>query len=137
MPYFPCLSYVDLFGYVPCMEIKKSKTYKTNFGGVISLIIILTILYVIWYFGNEMIFKKKPLLITTTYNDANPLRVNLTDDNFVIALGLQNPDYSGYINESIYYLDVQHITMKRKDGITTFETEKIEVIPCNQKNITL
>jgi hypothetical protein len=131
------LTYIDIFGYEPNLEIKKSKSFKTPFGGILSILILITILYVIWFFGNEIIFKRKPSLITTIYNDANPLRINLTDDNFIVALGLQNPDYSGYINESIYYLDVQHITMLRKDGITTFETIDIKTIPCNQKNITL
>jgi hypothetical protein len=131
------LSKVDLFGYWPNMEVRRSTTYKTNFGAILSILIVLTIIYVIWYFGNEIIFKKKPNLITTLYNDADPLRINLTDENFVLALGLQNPDYSLYINESIYYLDVQHIIVSRGDNGLEVSTAAIDIIPCNRKNFTL
>jgi hypothetical protein len=128
----------DIFGYLPHMKINKKKSFNTTYGGFFSILIILTILYSIWHFGNEIIFKRQPSLITTTYNDEDPLKINLTDSNFAIALGLQTPSYVNYLDESIYTISaVQNLMKRLGDGKTTFEKKNINMIPCNRKEFKL
>jgi hypothetical protein len=128
----------DIFGYMPHMKINKKQTFHTLYGGINSILIFITILYSIWHFGNEIIFKRLPYVITTTYNDEDPHRINLTDSNFGIALGLQNPDFSLYINETIYKLKLFQSIMRRTgDGDTSFERREISLISCDKKEFKL
>ncbi len=128
----------DLFRFVPSLQIKNSKSFRTFLGSVVSILVVLTILYATWHFGREIFYKQKPTLIVTNYNDANPKSLYLTPESFEIAQSLQNPDYSSYFNESIYTIDATQITILRKgDGSIDFITNKIDLIRCSEKNITL
>ena len=96
------------------------------------------IIYSIWHFGNDVIFKNKSTLLVTNYNDEDPLRINWTDENFVFTIGLQNPDYSNYINETIYTLEViQYVVTKDILGKTNHEQIILPVVRCSLTNITL
>ncbi len=98
----------------------------------------MTIIYSVWHFGNEIIFKRQPSLITTTYNDEDPLRINITDSNFAIALGLQNPYKANYIDERIYTVNAIQTIMRRvEDGKQSFEKKRVKMIPCNKKEFKL
>jgi hypothetical protein len=128
----------DIFGYVPSFHINKKKNYQTVFGGIVSFLIISSILYTIWHFGQEIIYKKKPNLIITNYHDADPMKIELNDQNFVLALGLQDQDYSLYINESIYTMKVKHhVVLRNTDGTFEDNVNELDTVRCSEKNITL
>lgn len=130
--------YLDIFGFSPRFTILREKTFNTLYGFIMSILILGTIIYSIWHFGNEIFFKDKPRVIMTTYNDANPLRINLTDADFMIALGLQRPSYDFFIDETIYELIVnQNIITRKGDGITELAQNSIEIIKCSEKRIEI
>jgi hypothetical protein len=132
------LETMDLFGYEIKMKVKRNQTFRTNFGGLLTISILLTIAYVIWYFGNEIIFKKRPYLITTDYNDSDPLRINLTDSNFMIMVGLTDINSLYYIDESIFTVQLKHnIIIRNTDGSMNVTVSYIPMIPCSGKNISL
>jgi hypothetical protein len=132
------MSYLDMFGYSPHMQVNKQQSYQTVFGGFISIIVIFAIISAVWLFGKEIILKEKPGVIVSTYSDADPMQTQFNDENYVITLGLQDPDYTFYLNESIYKVELTHNTMMRSENNkVTFESKKIEVIRCSNKNITL
>jgi hypothetical protein len=129
---------MDLFGYEIKMNVKGKETFKTILGGLLTILILLTIAYVIWYFGNEIIFKRRPYLITTDYNDSDPLRINFTDSNFMMAVGLTDINSLYYLDESIFTVQLKHNIINRNtDGSMNVTVDYISMVPCSSKNITV
>lgn len=81
------LSEIDMFGYQPTMMIENSKSLNSPIGTMLSLLIIITVLLSIWIFGNDLIFKLKPNVITTNYADPSPLRTEFNNENYIITFG--------------------------------------------------
>jgi hypothetical protein len=128
----------DLFGFKSVQNINKAETFQTIYGSVCTILVITGILYFICHFGSELFYHKSPNVIVTNFNDADPRRTNLSNDNFVLAFSLQNPDYSNFVDESIYYLDANLFSAIRKgDGDVSYLAEPIEMIKCSEKNFTL
>jgi hypothetical protein len=135
---YSTLSSIDIFGYTPTLEINKTKNYKTKFSSAVSILIILTTIVAVWLFGKELFYKEKPYVILSKYHDADPHRTEFNDNNYIMALGLQNPDYSLYANDSIYTMQVKHHVVTRSvDNIFTDEVRVLEVVKCSEKKITL
>jgi hypothetical protein len=128
----------DMFGYEPKMLIDKSENLKSSFGGVLSVLIIILIIWSIWIFGNDIIYKTKPDLITSTYKDPSPLRTEFNDDNYILTLGLQQPDYTFFYDETIYRFKVENLMIERFPNNTqSFSSREIETVRCSEKKLNL
>jgi hypothetical protein len=131
------ISYLDVFGYQPKMLINNSSSHKSIFGGLVSFFVFVALAAAVWLLGNEIFYKQKPALIVSTNSDAKPMLTEFNDENYVITLGLQMPDYTMYVDESIYSVDVTHISMIRgENNVVNYITKKYETIRCSKKNIT-
>ena len=84
----------DFLGKTQPFTISKKTYFQTYIGSFFSLTIVGVLTYFILHIGIAIIQHKKPHVITTVYHDADPSRLNLTKDNFVFTISLQNPDYS-------------------------------------------
>ena len=123
----------DFLGRTQMFTISKKNTFQTFIGSIISIIIVVLMTYFIFYFGLQVIQRKKPNVISTIYNDPDPGQTNLTSDNFALTIGLQNPDYSFYINESIYTINLTLFTVIREgDGKENYTLTPIDMIPCSK-----
>lgn len=129
---------LDIFGYSPRFTVMNRKKFNTIYGFLMSIIICGGIIYSVCHFGSEILYKVTPRVVMTTYNDANPSRINLTDTDFIIALGLQKPFTSFFIDETIYELTATHnVVRKTNDGKTILVRNNLDIIRCSDKNITL
>jgi len=81
----------DIFGYMPSPHINKSRNYKTIFGSLISLIVVLLIMGSIWQFGREIIYKITPNIIEyIEYSHDHDMILNFTNKNFVFGFSIKN-----------------------------------------------
>lgn len=137
MPINEWLLSCDFLGRTQKFTISKKNAFQTYFGSILSLIIITIVSYFVIYFGLQIIQKKQPKINSSLYNDLNPQKTSLTSDNFAFTLSLQNPDYSFYINDSIYSVNASIITiMNDGENSETFITP-LEIIRCNEYNFTV
>ena len=93
---------IDMFGTQPLFTIRGHQTFQTFAGSIVTLICIITITYYFLYFINEMVYHKNPSIATKNYNDETPKLIKLSKNNFSFAFGLQDQEYTNYIDESIY-----------------------------------
>jgi hypothetical protein len=132
------LRFSDIYGYVPSLQVNNKKSFQTDIGGILSILTGIVVVLSVWYFGKEILYKTQPNVMYSNLNYPDPLRVNFTQNNFLLALGLQNPDYSMYINESIYSLEVTNFIIERKDNGSVVSTANVEqAVRCSEINITL
>ena len=128
----------DFLGRTQMFTISKKNTFQTFIGSIISIIIVVLMTYFIFYFGLQVIQRKKPNVISTIYNDPDPGQTNLTSDNFGFTIGLQNPDYSLYINESIYTINLTLFTViKERNGIDKNIITPLSIIPCSKYTVKI
>lgn len=122
----------DIFGKTQNFTIAKKKSYRTYFGSFISLGIIGILTYLIFYFGLEIFFRRKPNIIITTYNDENPPETLIDDSKNIFALALENPDYNVYINDSIYTLNASIVKLSLGETGYTTHKEPITLMRCSE-----
>ena len=92
---------IDLFGYSPTLSILKQPYYQTFFGGILTLILILTGLATIIFFSLQLFEKDSPSVNLSTDIFPNPKKLDYFN-NFEFIIGIQNSDYITEINEKIF-----------------------------------
>ena len=114
----------DFLGKKQHFLIANNSSYHTYIGAILSIIIVIIMISLITYFGLEVIFRNNLNLISTKNINEDPPFIYLNNQSFMIfTLALENPDYSVYINETIYTLNVSAniiaLTGKGQKNITT------------------
>ncbi len=129
---------IDVYGYQPKMLIDNSGYLKSVFGGILSIIMMICVLWSFWIFGNDIVYKKRPNLVTSTYADPTPMETNFNDNNYIITFGLQRPDFSFFYDEKIYNIKVENNYITRyPNNSVAYETNEIETIRCSQKKFEI
>ena len=59
------LKYIDIFGYKPSFYIQRDKTYKTNFGGFLVILLVGITIFSSMYYAKDIFYKKNPSTIFT------------------------------------------------------------------------
>ncbi len=98
------------------MLIDISENLKSSFGGLLLVLGMIFIIRSIWILGDDIIYKTNPNLTTSTYKDPSPLRTEFNDDNYILTLGLQQPDYTFFLDETIYRFKVENIMIKNSQS---------------------
>ena len=92
---------IDLFGYSPTLSILKQPYYQTFFGGILTLLLILTLFATIIFFSLQLFEKDSPSVNLSTDIFPNPKQLDYFN-NFEFIIGIQNSDYITEINEKIF-----------------------------------
>ena len=131
---FTYFKHIDMFGTHPLFTIRGHQTFQTFIGSIVSLICIIAITYYMCYFLNEIFYHKNPTILTKNYYDQTPKFIKLTKKNFTFALGLQDQDYSEFIDETIYNISAVYtkVTLYTNGTMKNFFSEPIKIIKCNK-----
>ena len=73
----------DIFGYDICLRHQSQRKYKTIFGGIITLMLAVFLIYLFTYFSDDCIKKINPS-IRMQNSFANPIVLNAS--SFIYAL---------------------------------------------------
>lgn len=128
----------DFLGKTQPFTISKKTYFQTYIGSFFSFTIVGVLAYFILNIGISIIKHKKPHVITSVYQDADPSRLNLTKNNFIFTIGLQNQDYTLYINESIYNITLYLVNVYRTgDGKTESKSKELPLVRCSEYSFEL
>jgi hypothetical protein len=86
------LKFIDLLGPETKLTIEKKSNFKSNFGGLMTLLIILIFIAAFIGFGIDVIQKMKPRVTFNRIKNPRLPEFNLTDDNFLFTLYDQETD---------------------------------------------
>lgn len=123
----------DFLGFKQGFSIGSRRSFQTYLGACCSFIVTIIITYFAYSFSKKVLERKNPNIIVTTYIDEHSSQVNFDQHSFILTLALQNPDYSYYLNESIYKLTTFAISKEIIDSDGTIQTteEEIPLIKCS------
>jgi hypothetical protein len=128
--FFKLIKCLDFMGNPMNFKIKKSDTYKTVFGGILSLLLYLCFLYFIYLFGQDFIFKKNPTGYTKTeFHEKGKEKLSLKNDTFFIALRLEdfNVNPLNFNDFPFIYFSYEEFNQTSKKSKLT----KIPSVKCN------
>lgn len=118
---------IELYGVKPAFTVNTHSRYSNILDHIISAFtILLIIVFTVFYFL-ELLQKKNPIIISSVYNDINPLKIDINNNDFIIAIGLQDVNYINYINESIYSLEGYLVNVIKNNTHPIGEIYKIPI----------
>ncbi|KAL4495684.1 hypothetical protein ABPG72_014153 [Tetrahymena utriculariae] len=97
----------DMFGIPIQMRFNKMPSHKTIFGGIVTLIIILLITLYSYSILSQCIQFQKPNVVFYENLVSQPDDMIFDQNQYTFALGIQDQNLEHFIDESIYYLEVQ------------------------------
>ena len=118
---------IELYGVKPAFTVNTHSRYSNFLDYIISVFTILLIIGFTVYYFLELLQKKNPIIISSVYNDINPLRININNNDFILAMGLQDINYINYINESIYTLEGYLVQVNKNNKYRMGEINKIPI----------
>jgi hypothetical protein len=102
-----CLRSIDLFGVEPKLQMMNSSKYNSLLGGFVSILFYLITFLSILYFGQEIVLKESPNVISMQEKDTNSRRYNLTLDKFNFLVGISDMSFNYFQDDSIYKLSAE------------------------------
>ena len=128
---------IDIFGSKARFTINGHKTYQTVFGSIITLISYSVIFVFFIVFSKEIIYHKKPNVISSDLIDSSPLHFLLTNE-FIWAISLQFLNYSMYIDERVYTLKAYAAISNVNDDGTASETQvNLNLVKCSNYSFSV
>lgn len=118
---------IELYGVKPAFTVNTHSRYSNFLDHIISVLTILLIIGFTVYYFLELLQKRNPIIISSVYNDMNPLRININNNDFILAMGLQDINYINYINESIYTLEGYLVQVNKNNKYRIGEINKIPI----------
>jgi hypothetical protein len=130
------LQSIDLFGEKVKIYIGQKEVHNSAFGGILTLLMLLSIIIFSWLIGKDLVNKQNPLsyqqsLITERY----PL-INITSSTFPFGLTVASMDGVLLKNDSIFTLDVSLYNFKTNENNSFYldKLEKVEMEPCQPRH---
>ena len=82
------LKYIDIFGYKPSFYIHNDKAYKTNFGGILVILLLGITIFSSMYYAKDIFYKQNPSTIYTEEftNSPPPFIFSKTQKNIAAVL---------------------------------------------------
>ncbi len=127
----------DFLGHSLNIRINRENGYKSFFGGLLSIIIILLSMLMIFYIGLEIFLKREPIVLNSKIQNTDFGPYNLTFKSEIqFFIGLEYSNFTYYIDNSIYTVSAEESTVEYIEaGNSTNQiitTRKLNLKKCSE-----
>ena len=126
------IKFIDLFGHTPSFVINQELKYKTIFGGILSIIILILGLILLCFFSIELFSRKAPSINLSTKLEPNPKKLYYFD-NFEFIIGINDENLEMIYDETIF--NIKAYLYSKKDTEEDFFANPIELDLEQCKNV--
>ena len=132
------LLYLDVFGKTPQFNINGQKHYPSYLGSFLTLALIALIVVFFLIFSLKIFTHSDPKIVYTTYIDEDPDMVKFTNE-FVMTLSLQFPNYTNFIDETVYNIKAYSVSTVYNSELKThtYQNDPIKVVKCSDYNFSV
>ena len=132
------LLYLDVFGKTPQFNINGRKHYPSYLGSFLTLALIALIVVFFLIFSLKIFTHSDPKIVYTTYIDEDPDMVKFTNE-FVMTLSLQFPNYTNFIDETVYNIKAYSVSTVYNSELKThtYQNDPIKVVKCSDYNFSV
>lgn len=97
----------DLYGTKPQLKMNRMDSFRTGFGSFLTISSIIVMAATFIYFGLQLLDVSNPKIVMSITNMFDPPLLKLSNENYGIAFGLQDPiTYNQFIDEGIYRVEI-------------------------------
>ena len=126
------------FGTKPRFHVQGNTTFPSHLNTFLSILFILCFLIVFLLYFIQLISLSDLNIATTIFKDISPLRINVSDPNFVFTFSLQHQNYSNFIDESIYKVNAYFVQVQKDiNNINQARRQQIELVTCDKVYIPI
>ena len=130
----------DMYGQTPTFLYNGDPACRTNFGGLISVLVIvayaLCVVFTIWRYFE----KSSPETNINTVFVHDPAGFTITNETFPFAFGLQDSTATHFIDNQIYTVEATYKFFKRQTVNNTIVLDiskaPLTLIPCSQAGLS-
>ncbi len=118
-------------------KIDEAGTFKTPFGGLITMSLVVATLYVTYYFGKDIYEKKSPLVLKKNHKLNYYPYYTLNSSNFFFALSVEMDNYGIIEDKSSFVYHLKYSYYVRNKTTKKFEKKikhDIELEKCSEKH---
>ena len=123
--------FFDLLSPEPKLRVNSKSSYKTFFGSMLSIAIILITIIAIFYFGMELFSKNEPVAVISA-KDYESMDFGINSNEYNIFLGVEDSKFVYYNDPSIFTLTAYHknITLD-SEGNESYFYQDLEIKTCD------
>ena len=122
---------IDIFGSKAHFTINGRKTYQTVFGALMTIISYIIIFIFFLIFSKEIIYHRKPNIITSGLIDTSPIHFMFSNES-IWTFSLQFSNFSSFIDETVYNVDAYiAISNVFEDGRVIENRKYLNLIKCS------
>lgn len=121
----------DRHGISQNIKIDSEDNYKTLFGGLMFIVLKSLMLLTVFYFGRELWEKKQPLITSSTEEFGTVGPFHLSEKEFYVFIGIEDPQYNYYFDNSVVSLSAIEIEMKTNNNTQTQTVRELEIKQCS------
>jgi len=131
------LSTIDIFGAKFGFNINNQETYKTAFGGTLSIFTLLVIVIFTFLFGQDFYYRINPSVFLNTFvPEKYDPPIALRPENFTIAWRIEGDDKYALNFTKVLYPVMKRFRFKRneKDQLDLVDDVPLELTKCSAEN---
>ena len=125
------LSKIDIFGIRTEFQINKQSKFRTNSGGIFTLIYVASFVLLLILLSSDMINHTNPNIGLSQLYTPNPAKTNISKNNYFFMLGLQDSNSNHFIDDEIYNITCHN----GKKNITGIKKFPIPLEPCSIQHL--
>ena len=133
------LKKIDIYGYTPPILYNGENSYKSGYGGIITLVVIASYMlicaFTVWRYFQD----SSPETNVNRLFTQDPPGFSVNKSSFPFALGIQNPGFEHFINESVYSMNAGYKLISKRvvNGTlqTVYETFPLETVRCSEAKL--
>lgn len=129
------ISKMDLYGIPPHLIMEKKSKFQTNFGGLISILLIISGLILFFLMGHDMFHSNNPELVTSEVYNPQPSSSLVGKNGYFFIFGMENSYYQHFYDESIYDVILQNITIISTETNSTTTVGNIPTERCTEDHL--
>lgn len=122
---------VDILTNPPHLRVNNSPAYKTIFGGIISLLIIMVGLLSSFYFGADLLFRNEPIS-TISDKDYDEVIVPVDEYGFKIFFGVEDKNAIYYNDPRVFSFKATLKEFQLQGSIIVVTARPVEIKVCSQ-----
>lgn len=126
------ISNLDFLGSTHSLTINKNPIFQNYFGGLISILVIISTVSSAIYFGKDIWERKNSIVNTSFEGDPSPSQLKLDKERWDFFFGLQYKNKL-FIDDSIYTVKSRLFTYTSEKG---FEFQDFKTEACTEKSFT-
>ncbi len=98
----------DVLGVVYNLNLNESQSYKSPFGGIMSIFCLIMLTVFMYFFGRNFYYKKNPKVIGSTLYNKDYYTIPLNSSQGILALKIEDyytnmPNFTGVLYPRIVY----------------------------------